>query len=132
MSDKIVSAIITASATLFSAIILGLIAKLITKRISKIKEVNRKLIDDWEYLYKIEEVLLNEIHEANGIPVHSKKIEARKIVSKKLGRSLNMRGLAYIQKLQKFKKWNEYVFKMQKRMRENFFCTLYLLNALYG
>jgi len=104
MSDKIVSAIITASATLFSAIILGLIAKLITKRISKIKEVNRKLIDDWEYLYKIEEVLLNEIHEANGIPVHSKKIEARKIVSKKLGRSLNMRGLAYIQKLQKFKK----------------------------
>jgi len=50
MSDEIISAIITGSATFLSTGVLGVAAVVISDRITKIKEKNKKLIEDWEFL----------------------------------------------------------------------------------
>jgi hypothetical protein len=101
MSDEIISAIITGTATFLSTGVLGVAAIVISDRITKIREKNRKLIEDWEFLYKVEEALLKEIETNTGISSRTKKIESRKIVSEKLNRPLNYEGLSNILKLKK-------------------------------
>lgn len=99
MSDEIISAIITSVATFFSTAVLGVAAVVISDRITKIKEKNRKLIEDWEFLYKVEETLLNEIQTKTGVSARTKKIESRRTISERLERPINYEGLSTIFKL---------------------------------
>lgn len=101
MSDEIISAIITGTATFLSTGVLGVAAVVISDRITKIKEKNRKLIEDWEFLYRVEENLLQEIESSTSVSTRTKKIESRKIVAEKLNRMLNYEGLANVLKLKK-------------------------------
>ena len=101
MSDEIISAIITGTATFLSTGVLGVAAVVISDRITKIKEKNRKLIEDWEFLYKVEETLLNEIQTNTGVSSRTKKIEIRKTVAEKLDRTINYEGLSNVLKLKK-------------------------------
>ena len=99
MSDEIVSALITASSTFLSTGVLGIAAIVISDRINKIKENNRKLLDDWEFFYCVEELLLKEIEEKSNISRRTKKIECRKLISEKLNRKIHFEGLSTIQKI---------------------------------
>jgi hypothetical protein len=99
MSDEIVSALITASSTFLSTGVLGVAAIVISDRINKIKENNRKLLDDWEFLYYVEDLLLKEIEEKTNISTRTKKIECRKLISEKLNRKIHFDGLSNINKL---------------------------------
>ena len=99
MSDEIISALIIATSTFLSTGILGLAGILITNKMSKIKENNQKLADDWEFLYKVEEILLLELEERTGIPSRTKKIECRKLITEKLNRGLQIEGLSKLNKL---------------------------------
>ena len=99
MIDEIVSALITASSTFFSTGVLAVAAIVISDRINKIKENNRKFLDDWEFLYCVEDLLLKEIEEKTNISTRTKKIEYRKIISEKLNRKIHFDGLSTIQKL---------------------------------
>jgi hypothetical protein len=99
MSDEIVSAIITATSTFLSTGVLGVAAIVISDRINKIKENNRKLADDWEFLYCVEDLLLKELEAKTSISSRTKKIECRKLISEKLNRKIHFDGLSSINKL---------------------------------
>lgn len=101
MSEEIISAIITAAATVLSTGVLGITVLLVSTQFSRLKETNQKLIEDWEFLYKVEEMLLTEIQSSTSTTTHSKKIITRKNVAEKLGRKINYDGLSHIKKLKK-------------------------------
>ena len=100
MNNEIISSIITGSATIISTGVLGVAAVVISDRITKIKEKNRKLLEDWVFLYKIEETLLNEIQTQTGVSAKTKKIESRRIIAERLERPINY-SLSNVLKLKK-------------------------------
>ncbi len=100
MSNEIISAVITGSATFLSTGVLGVAAVLISDRITKIKETNRKLIEDWEFHYNIEEALIKEIQTLNGVPMQTTKNKVRDKIAEELGHKINY----FPSNIQKFKK----------------------------
>ncbi len=85
MNSEVISAVITSLATVLSTGVLGVAAIFISNRIAKMKEINQKLIEDWEFHYKIEETLLKQIQTLSGEPYQKIKNKTREKISIELG-----------------------------------------------
>jgi hypothetical protein len=97
MSNEIISSLIEGIATFLATGVLGIVAVLIANKASKMKETNRKLIEDWEFLYMVEEILLKESKSTS--PIKTTKIKIRKQVADELGRPINYNGISHIRKI---------------------------------
>ena len=92
MESEIISSIIIASATVFSAILVVIVANHITKNANKIKAKNEKLVEDWEFWYELEFEYIKQISELKNVAAQTLKIENREAIQFKLGRKLNING----------------------------------------
>jgi hypothetical protein len=101
MSQDITSALITGGATILSSGAIAAIAMRYSERVSKLKRVNQKLIDDCEFYCLLEKELLQEIEVATGASAYTKKKEQRKSIENQLKRQLNYQGQYNIKRLRK-------------------------------